>query len=1118
MALTSAAVPEAVRQTPVRFAYDERSGLWLHTSAALSSAAQAELRKLGVVFPRRAKVEPTEEAASWLQALPVERADGLVQIGPKTPVLFEFAAEGQLAEVAVEMLRLGNDRQGYCCADAGPQTRAWLRVLGPPYYTLLRAIDREGAPGAPIAYREAAPRVWVQLGYDYALADRLRPPPGQWLLLRPPHLWLTLPEPKLRELYDVLDFTLPQQPASWQPGELSERIRVPLRLARSSGTEPAELWLLRGDAIHRLEELVYESDNELLNRLAFAVAARGDDRVVVLRARPSRQGPPVLALGATEFRSFQRLPNLFLPIGTRLHPPLRRDAVARLLAGDSERVTWLEPHDDQTFTPASLPDDAFRPLNQWVEYVLDHDHEALQAWVQAARFEFEPFACREEESAPKAPPKDPQSKRPHVKDDPQRVAGVPEPIREVPVEQPARPTADPFVETLPTAPPSELNLLKKELEQRFRDLGEAAPDDPRRAELWPRLAQVNGALGQLADATVCWANALWESERYSPDWPLEWYRRVAKKPRGAPKLAELLPQLEEDPPTHAALRALAAYLAWAAALPAPPAELRPQLNQLGQVLERHEDYLGVRAAWLAWSALHRLTGGDVLALAKARDRSLERLHRTGLGADLDLPSFLRFTAVQASTRFRQVRDQVARLRKSVQEWAKKGANPGPGTPAYVDLLFAYGLARLGETAEAELLLREAGAALDRTDPVHHWLHDAYEHRIRQAMEGKGEADPLPEELLHRLERIDTAEYAKELAPRRAGAAPETRYNRYMIDRLREHSRVLEPHEKVNSFRRWFAINSDELGKELAGWVDVTDRAELAARVRALLNGKRRVKDAAAQEFRILTAALDIAPRLGETLAGEILERVGPVLARVASALERALLLEKGLFVAGHFDRPNDVQAIVARFQQLLELGSKAFPLDKLETLEALIGQSFRSLRKLGLRDQAAAVLGRIAEFVASYELPRSRAAAEAGKLQRVLLEVAGGWFYFDENDRAVPALDQARALLLQKELAPFEQTRLACAYLRALGQAPAELALPRVQELFHRLEGIFDGALMKYHFSLTRLNVAEAAVLALVSEDFTLDRAARRWLDEDEYVVRRRIHRDVRTALAQAGL
>jgi hypothetical protein len=37
--------------------------------------------------------------------------------------------------------------------------------------------------------------------------------------------------------------------------------------------------------------------------------------------------------------------------------------------------------------------------------------------------------------------------------------------------------------------------------------------------------------------------------------------------------------------------------------------------------------------------------------------------------------------------------------------------------------------------------------------------------------------------------------------------------------------------------------------------------------------------------------------------------------------------------------------------------------------------------------------------------------------------------------------------------------------------------------------------------------------LAVVSDDFTLGANARRWLDDDEFLVRRRIHKDLRAMM-----
>ena len=55
-----------------------------------------------------------------------------------------------------------------------------------------------------------------------------------------------------------------------------------------------------------------------------------------------------------------------------------------------------------------------------------------------------------------------------------------------------------------------------------------------------------------------------------------------------------------------------------------------------------------------------------------------------------------------------------------------------------------------------------------------------------------------------------------------------------------------------------------------------------------------------------------------------------------------------------------------------------------------------------------------------------------------------------------------------------------------------------------------DRAFTNTHFSLAQLRLVEAAVLAVVNDDFALGPAVRRWLDDDEYRVRHRIHRDTR--------
>src|SRR5207249_4446581 len=112
---------------------------------------------------------------------------------------------------------------------------------------------------------------------------------------------------------------------AWVDNPPVDKFTVPLRLAPGPATEPPELWVLRGDGVEQIDALVRDADDRLLDRLAFAVGEWNGERVAVLRARPTKGGPPVLVLDdALACRTYLRLPNLYLPVGQRLRPPLRR--------------------------------------------------------------------------------------------------------------------------------------------------------------------------------------------------------------------------------------------------------------------------------------------------------------------------------------------------------------------------------------------------------------------------------------------------------------------------------------------------------------------------------------------------------------------------------------------------------------------------------------------------------------------------------------------------------------------------------------------------------------------------------------------------------------------------
>jgi len=197
----------------------------------------------------------------------------------------------------------------------------------------------------------------------------------------------------------------------------------------------------------------------------------------------------------------------------------------------------------------------------------------------------------------------------------------------------------------------------------------------------------------------------------------------------------------------------------------------------------------------------------------------------------------------------------------------------------------------------------------------------------------------------------------------------------------------------------------------------------------------------------------------------------------------------------------------------------------------MIGQSLRSLRKCGLRDLTERLLQMLA-VAAHYDASGpGPIAVDRDEMERMrtLLHVASGWLSNEQVDRARPILDAARAVILPKRLSTADSAddmvksdpqkpllvSLICTYIGALARAPLDEALTRVEELFTsgRMERLPNTFTTNAYFSRFHLNIVEAVVLALANEEFAMGPTARRWLDDDEYLVRRRIHRDVRLAL-----
>lgn len=1074
VALKSGLVPTDVQRAPASVGRSRAGEVLVAPSQPVPARAKKALLAAGVL--ERSTTSLPGKVSCWAEALPPRRI-GEPEHNP-TLVLFTVTRDGSLLELAGELLRLGCDRQELRALDPASGLVALVKVVDPPWFVLSRALDHLDGLRAFVPTPAGQDTVWTEVGYEHPLDGALHVDPTQLLLVTAEGAWWRLPTAPWTDVDQLVQAdALPGRQKLHADGQLPP-IPVRLSLARAPRSEAPTLFVLRPGAPGRspreqVEALVRGLPEAQLENILFAVSSE----LVVLRARPGREANTG-ALPGSPYARVADLQNLFVPVGLTVEPPLRRDRLRTWLAPDPDLVTWLEP-DGQGFARPSIPDDAFRPLTDWVEYVVDGAAQTLDAWVRSATFDLEPFLASEEAApsgAREARREDDETKqraRPRGRADARAPTLAPQALE---APRAAAPVA---VESARS--PSELEALVTREETAFLEM-EARADSPERQQAWARLAELYARVRRGRDAGMAWAHALWES---APDASPALAQRWADTSgaRLDALLAEKTPNVEQ---TRAAVAHLLAAAAAGAQL--------PRLAEWSAFFDRFDDDLDVRSFWLARFALSRLAGGDALGLARARDRVLSRLQR-GLSLDRDVPRVMRVTGASVAggagtERALRVGAQLEGLLKAFDETPRKRSPveaPPHLTRAYVGFEFAWGFARLGSADRARAIRDQSLSVLekvsatndpkDQNAPVHRYLMRAFSARIDQALEGVSPETPLGPEINGQLPTLEP-------------------FQRYKVDRLRQFSQVLEPQERLDATTDFFRAHQTHGSEELAALRGMKDPAELLKgieeRARVAADGQLAVEERA----RLIDGLLDFLPSVPESQALPLLQRF-VTLADAMPAKLRALLYEDALKVAGHFGRTQLVKQLVASLGRLFgELGAEG-----MSELGSTLVAGVRSLRRVGLRDEASELLQR-ASAVLKGEDTRTLIAR---------LGLAGGLAYLGQTAQAQPIIDDAQTRLARGEsgLIPVDRLKLTRFTARALGHLPTEAALPGLLRLAQQLPWVTDAFNTNSHFCLSLVDFADALVLGHVGDDLTLNEATRRFLEEDEYLVRRRVHRDV---------
>ena len=455
------------------------------------------------------------------------------------------------------------------------------------------------------------------------------------------------------------------------------------------------------------------------------------------------------------------------------------------------------------------------------------------------------------------------------------------------------------------------------------------------------------------------------------------------------------------------------------------------------------------------------------------------------------------------------------------------------TLGYIDLFFAFGMAKLGESLAARRLVESARVTLegfkgsDARGIAARFLFKAFRFRVEQAIAGKPHAGVLEPALLEELDAI----HAQGKLPGKPENPPGTAH--YAAMRMRDMSQILEPQEKLDPYHD-FMKETDDLRKALTELPRLKDPNVLARQTRELYRNGVGGRVTPENRDLVLVNALPLAGRVGEAFTVELLGLVPETMKSVGGQTtppgdlpqKQGKLLERALMLAANYDRREIVQQLVDQF--ITHLRDVKSDTQRYTLINVVAGRCLKSLRKLGLRDEVDRLLQRLQEVVLAGQTPARLRESLAGKPNvwaaalQSLLAIAGGWLTYGLSEAAAPVLELARNELTGQgfALAPKESTLLAQAYVAALAQGPPDVGAARVVELFQKLDParINNTHTTARMYARFHLNLAEEVVLGLVNDDFALGPAGRRWLDEDEYLVRRRIHADLRRQLAAGGL
>ncbi|MGE0707405.1 MAG: hypothetical protein AB7N76_04355 [Planctomycetota bacterium] len=573
---------------------------------------------------------------------------------PETSELLYLVAPGQpFARLITQHLELGLDQLRFAPVQepgrepvqepaVGGQ-RLLVEVPQPSWFLLERWLADHASEA--VVYRRLqgsfGPRdVYVEWGYRHPLEPWLRDPEGDGtlLLIDREGTHRTIHRGQLQDVGRALDLDPTAFPTvELTPAPAPERVAVSLRLEGRTAPRDPELWLLPVTDRHRLEELLTQTpEEELKNLLVACVEQPGGERLFCVRELLTGRAPRLLPLGKRAYAPVPGLPDLLVPCGQVIAPPLSNERYKRAFGLRAGALTVLDevPGDGPRgrIAVTLIPAGAFRGVETIVDFVFDGAARELEQALLAAPFDLGVFA--EEDLVPA---------RVQRKEKAPRERPAPEAAPAAPAPEAARPRRDSLLAKL--MKPFQRAAAPEESRARAaRDQG----PDPRREEVeglqreltlgagrpqhWLRLGALLHELGDPVESLRAFENGVWGLEGPEAAAALEELEALlgalsaGARGGGAGETSDLY-------------RRVLAYRREAGARGADADAYRQATEAVYGLLREEEDRLRKKTRWLLWRLVLRETG-DAIEGERQREAVLSDLVLRGL-EDREVPPFVR---------------------------------------------------------------------------------------------------------------------------------------------------------------------------------------------------------------------------------------------------------------------------------------------------------------------------------------------------------------------------------------------------------------------------------------------------------------------------------------------